>query len=955
MSESSLDPELAPALDERAAAARSEIARLAERLARLESGSAEALRESRALRASLRLRLARLRDTALGDPAAAVETLAPARAECGAIAAIAEPLADLLQRLRRFAALAELARDAASSVSAPHDRARWWRRCAEARSADGDAAGAVEAWRAALALAPHDRETFLGLVTTLARRRAWDETLRCLEERLARVGASEAVLLRRAMALVLDRALARPDEARAQEQRARQLARLLPDDEPGARALQPLLPALAGALASGAREEAAAPTPSTLARRASSLAQEDAALRFELASAELRLLPPGPSILDLRRRTLHAALSTLAAGPIDDPDAAIEHARARARLTGDEPEATRPSSAQTLCERLEAGGAWLELEAQLASEARAEGASGARALRRLARLRATTIGDLAGAARAWQALLEREEADPEAVRALCETARGAGDASALAGALERLLSRSGAQGELPAGEERAALWYELGLLLRDVVQARPRAMRAFAAALEASPRSADALHALQDLLVSVEDWKGAADLAHSELDLLPAGAREPRGRLWLRIARLCELADEQDPRAAEARAEARALGVVDRDAPNGCPIPEPAAPSPALEPPVVAAPPLASPAASASTAPSHAATACVPVSRATVCAAVAEGRFDEALVRLAALVDATPEPRQRARLRADEAAIRSGACADLTGARAALREAVALCPSDPALRGALADVLAGDPSTREEAAQRHRELLMHDPARIPSIAALAAIAAAEGHPALAEEGRALCAILERDPHARLRRAIGTDPALDHPLWDRLRRALSACAGPLDRALDFAMRPLTALPAEPRARFRELSLRAEAELTAASLVALDDESFGVVVRLVAGLAFGQDAVSGDASLVNRLADALRWRERRAVRALLAPFEAREVSDVSIPAFREELRGVAHAMAVDRSDGALGVALLALVEDEGAAAPSEAPLRLCIARAPSARALLRRACAAWSSAL
>jgi hypothetical protein len=81
---------------------------------------------------SLRLRIAGLEAGPLADPESAAVTLEPASRDDLTLAIVAEPLADLYQRLGRQSELVALARRAADASTLPAERAGWRLRIADA-------------------------------------------------------------------------------------------------------------------------------------------------------------------------------------------------------------------------------------------------------------------------------------------------------------------------------------------------------------------------------------------------------------------------------------------------------------------------------------------------------------------------------------------------------------------------------------------------------------------------------------------------------------------------------------------------------------------------------------------------------------------------------------------------------------------------------------------------------
>jgi len=168
---------------------------------------------------SLRLRLAALQSGSLGDPEAAIATLEPLAAREEALVISAEPLADLYQRTGRIRDLVALGRRAAVAVEAAGERAAWQIRVGDALAASGDAAGAAQAYRRALASRPGDRDVE-ALLRDLYRQLGEAEPLaQLLEAELAHVGGRDEVPLRLELAEILAGVLERPARALSHLQR----------------------------------------------------------------------------------------------------------------------------------------------------------------------------------------------------------------------------------------------------------------------------------------------------------------------------------------------------------------------------------------------------------------------------------------------------------------------------------------------------------------------------------------------------------------------------------------------------------------------------------------------------------------------------------------------------------------------------------------------------------------
>jgi Tfp pilus assembly protein PilF len=300
-----LDPSCVPAVEFLASRFESE-QRYAELTEVLRARLAQLADEPRGA-TSLRLRIAALEAGPLADPESAAATLAPAADSEDSLAVVAEPLADLYQRLGRDEALIPLARRTAAASTLPAERAGWRLRIADALRRAGDLPGAAEAVRQALTDRPDDgaaqstlRELYrqLGEAAPLAL---------LLEAQVARVVGGVEVPLRLELAGLLEGPLARPHDALPQLRRVLEIApghaearsrALALAERVGAHAALDALLAEAAEAAPGASERAALRTrrglllAGPLARPDEAIACFEAALRedpgHEAALAALR-------------------------------------------------------------------------------------------------------------------------------------------------------------------------------------------------------------------------------------------------------------------------------------------------------------------------------------------------------------------------------------------------------------------------------------------------------------------------------------------------------------------------------------------------------------------------------------------------------------------------------------------------------------------------------------------
>ncbi len=974
----------------RDAAIESEVYRLATRLARLDDASASARRDSRWLRASLRLQLAGLRDRSPGDPAAAADTLMLALGELGPIPAIAEPLYDLHRRTGRPGAARLLCTEAARAARHPGLRALWQARLGDVCAESGDDEAAVRAYRTALADAPAASPIVVTrCVAALGRLGRDAERVTLLAERARRAACHEELVCRRELAALCAGPLSRPEEAAAHAKRARSLVLAIACNDESETSRE-----------GASQPEHANVTASITARFDEATDQNplgtgEARALAAAAARELDAIPGRDDLLDARRVALHAMLARLHGGALDDPDRALEHARRAFEHRAGAP-ADSKSLERAYLDALRRAGAVLELE-QILAAAELHSLDRGERTRSLARLRAGALRDAVGAAEAWRICLDENAHDLEALRGLRDASRLLADWPTVAWTLEEEACLPASKGGPASPAARTRLLIALGEVSRDGLGSTTRAARAFASALETDPGARPALHALQGVLGSMDDWKGVLELVLSEIDQEPASNVGPRIRLLVRAARIAAELLDDDGHARESLRAALALGPLGRDgeelalelgmadelaartpAPLASPLPWPTErerddgsaqdASRPIDPNESSSSIAQQPRCTAASAGQRGALASEHVNDTgpfdRVRALVARGAWAEARAELEAWI-AAPEGATNAHwISACDglAALLAGPLDAPRLAARALEQAIARKPDDVRLRARLADLLTRIPERQEEAIRRHRELLAHQPTRQSSIEALHGLAVRRG--AVNAESDALATLhalgLAADGSTceRIATAIDVGHGLEHPVWERVRRSLVEVRGPLARVLDTPDAAPRPLPGDVRARFREWSLRIEGELAAPALVPLDDPTLESVVRLIADLAFDRECVSGEGRLVNRLARELSWRTRRRLRKILSPFTADEIADVDIPAWRRELRGIAHAEALGRTGGDLRAALVALTEDDGTLAIRAfgAPdLPEAVRGSPAASALLRRVCLAWSGSL
>ncbi|HEU4383787.1 MAG TPA: tetratricopeptide repeat protein [Anaeromyxobacteraceae bacterium] len=426
-----------------------------------------------------------------------------------------------LRRLHRaaggWAELFEACAEVGARGGAAAERAEAWREAAAvAELRLDDPARAAEAWRRVVEVDPADAEAAAALERLYAQLDRPEDLAWILERRRTAGGERD-----------LEAAF-----------RVAEIRRARLDDPAGALALLSEVvradPAHAGALESLV---ALASTPGPIGREALALADGalrragDHARRVQVREARLGNVDE-PS----ERARLHAEVRSILEADLSDPAYAFAAAR-RAVAEGGR---AREEALLDLPRLAERAGLLGDLAA--AWEEAAAGAAAPQAIdlrRRAARLRERSLGDPAGAAGAWRAVLEAAPEDPEALEALERLLSGASSAR------ERLeLARRRAR--RADGEERvrhllAAAELEISLGETQAAEASYRS------ALELDRRCLPALEGLERLY---SRERRVAELAPVLQALAESGSLEPARRLEVLTRRA--LALEQGPEPAQA-------------------------------------------------------------------------------------------------------------------------------------------------------------------------------------------------------------------------------------------------------------------------------------------------------------------------------------------------------------------------------------------------------------------
>jgi tetratricopeptide (TPR) repeat protein len=158
----------------------------------------------------LRLRIAELRSTTLGDTEGAIEMLAPCVHDPESILDVAQRLGFLYERAGRHPELIALARRAAELSTDPEERAGWYRRAAETARSTGDSETAVSFYHCLLGERPNDRNAEAALLELHRARGEAAPLVTLLRSELARVSSREELPLQLELADLLEDALANP-------------------------------------------------------------------------------------------------------------------------------------------------------------------------------------------------------------------------------------------------------------------------------------------------------------------------------------------------------------------------------------------------------------------------------------------------------------------------------------------------------------------------------------------------------------------------------------------------------------------------------------------------------------------------------------------------------------------------------------------------------------------------
>jgi tetratricopeptide (TPR) repeat protein len=161
----------------------------------------------------LRLRIAELRSTTLGDVDGAIAMLAPCIHDPESMLDVAQRLGFLYERAGQHSELIELARRAAELSPDPEERASWYRRAAETARSVGDGETAVTFYHCLLGERPNDRNAEAALLELHRARGEAAPLASLLRSEVARVSSREELPLQLELADLLEDAMENPAAA----------------------------------------------------------------------------------------------------------------------------------------------------------------------------------------------------------------------------------------------------------------------------------------------------------------------------------------------------------------------------------------------------------------------------------------------------------------------------------------------------------------------------------------------------------------------------------------------------------------------------------------------------------------------------------------------------------------------------------------------------------------------
>ncbi|MBW2273094.1 MAG: tetratricopeptide repeat protein [Deltaproteobacteria bacterium] len=317
----------------------------------------------------------------------------------------------------------------------------------------------------------------------------------------------------------------------------------------------------------------------------------------------------------------------------------------------------------------------------------------------------------------------------------------------------------------------------------------------------------------------------------------------------------------------------------------------------------------------------------------------------------------------------------AGPLEEVQGAIECYERALSIDPDFSRARGPLASLLGHLPERHADAIAQHRLLIAAGPCSQAPMRSLVRLAQQRGQQRTIDTGLTILRALgwtspgELDEApTRLSMRLSPPHRFADETWEKLRRAAAQTAQELSQVLTPMVE--AAPPAQQTSQEWEAlcpgldaywdTLRgAEAELSAPGFEQLSWQSVAAALRGVAALSLDGNTAGMEKTLVDSLERGLGRRARRKVRKILEGLDCRDVDAIDWEAWRSELRSVAASFALDRCDGDLRAALVALATSELDEAPNElsesADIGDLVAGSPTACRLLQRVTLAWCEQL
>jgi len=338
------------------------------------------------------------------------------------------------------------------------------------------------------------------------------------------------------------------------------------------------------------------------------------------------------------------------------------------------------------------------------------------------------------------------------------------------------------------------------------------------------------------------------------------------------------------------------------------------------------------------------------------------GQWPEAAAALVSFTDAHPEPTRTelAGVHHERARILAGPLEKMDEAINAYEQALAIDPGFQPAREPLADLLALLPDSRREALRHHRALLEQAPGRAQSWRALLRIARRQSGRKRGDIGLCVLRALgcaspdERDSAPeRLEARIVHTPELETPTFEKARLLLEAASSEILDARAVAPDAFHPDPEEttPGLPFEVATREREGQLSTPALPQLTNTELGRLLQALVALGSDEPTLP-DAPLESALESVIGRRTRRRLRKIVETLPDAAQLDLDFDAFRQELRSLAAALALDHSKLSLREALETLC-DSGGEENRDSDLSARIDGSPEASALLRRIARHWGT--